>query len=212
MQGKLFIRLVGMIAVLAALGGCGKNVPFEFMQEGYAAKPGSLSVVSGGTDDADIRFADFLTKSLQQRSTMKVLSQADVDRRVGKYPVNIKTVRPADPDRPVWLQGNEKAKLDAMQNALKTDYVLVVWVSNLSRYVTTSSRGGSSVSYGASIIGNLVHYGPGKPVGYTDFGASKSQTCCLFGVSEGEDIDSLLRFSADEIAKKVADLTRTAKP
>lgn len=212
MHAKLIGRLAVLIAVLAVLGGCGKNVPFEFIKEGYAAKPGTLAVVSGGTDDADVRFAEFLTKSLQQRSTMKVMSQADVERRVGKYPVNIKTVRPADLDRPVWLQGNEKTKVDRMQSAIKTDYVMVVWVANLSRYVTTSSRGGSSVSYGASIIGNLVHYGPGTAVGYTDFGATKGQTCCLFGVSEGEDIEKLLQYAAEEIAKKAADLTRTAKP
>jgi hypothetical protein len=202
-----------LAAALVALGGCGRNVPFDLMQEGYAAKPGTLAVVSGGTDDADVRFAEHLTKSLQQRSTLKVLSQAEVDRRAGKYPVNIKwTAQPKDAEHPVWYAPNEKARIDAIQAAVKTDYVLVVWVANLSRYTTTSSRGGTSVSYGASIIGNLVHYGPGKAVGYTDFGASKGQSCCLFGGSVGKDIDDLLRFSAEEIADKVAERTRTAKP
>ena len=210
--GRL-LSLAALAAAFLALGGCGRNVPFDFMQEGYTAKPGTLAVVSGGTDDADVRFAEHLTKSLQQQSTLRVLSQAEVDRRVGKYPVNIKwTAQPKDAEHPVWYAPNEKARIDAIQAAVKTDYVLVVWVANLSRYTTTSSRGGTSVSYGASIIGNLVHYGPGKAVGYTDFGASKGQTCCLFGVSEGQDIDNLLKFSAGEIAGKVAERTRTAKP
>lgn len=198
--------------VTALLSGCARNVPFDLMQESAAVKPGTIAVVSGGTDDADVRFAEHLTKALQQKSTMKVLSQADVDKRIGKYPVNLKTARPPkDLDRPVWYAPGEKARLDAMQAGTKTDYLLVVWVADLSRYTTTSSRGGSSVSYGASIIGNLVHYGPGRPVGYTNFGASKGQTCCLFGVSEGKDIDDLLRFSAEEIAVAVAERTKTAK-
>lgn len=204
--------LAVLAAGLAMTAGCGRNIPFDYLQEGYAARPGSVAVVSGGTDDADVQFAGHLTKSLQQKSTLKVLSQAEVDKRAGKYPVTIKTVQPKDFDHPVWYGPNEKAKIDAMQANLKTDYVLVVWVANLSRYTSTSSQGGTSVSYGASIIGNLVHYGPGKAVGYTNFGASKSQTCCLFGVSEGKDIDDLLRFSAEEIAAAVAERTKTAKP
>jgi hypothetical protein len=205
--------LAVLAAALAVTAGCGKSVPFDYLQEGYTAKPGSVAVVSGGTDDADVRFADHLTKSLQQKSTLKVLSQAEVDKRAGKYPVNLKTARPPkDLDHPVWYAPNEKARLDTMQAGIKTDYLLVVWVADLSRYTTTSSRGGSSVSYGASIIGNLVHYGPGKAVGYTNFGASKGQSCCLFGGSEGKDIDDLLKFSAEEIAAAVADRTKTAKP
>jgi len=204
--------LAVLAAALAVTAGCGKSVPFDYLQEGYTAKPGSVAVVSGGTDDADVRFADHLTKSLQQKSTLKVLSQAEVDKRAGKYPVTIKTVKPKDLDHPVWDGPNEKAKIDAMQANLRTDYVLVVWVADLSRYTTTSSQGGTSVSYGASIIGNLVHYGPGKAVGYTNFGASKSQSCCLFGGSEGKDIDDLLRFSAEKIADAVAERTRTARP
>ena len=201
-----------LAAALAVTAGCGRNVPFDLMQEGASVKPGSIAVVSGGTDDADVRFAEHLTKALQQKSTLKVLSQAEVDKRAGKYPVNLKTsLPPKDQDHPVWYAPNEKAKIDAMQASLKTDYVLVVWVANLTRHTRTSNQG-TSVSYGASIIGNLVHYGPGKAVGYTNFGASKSQSCCLFGGSEGKDIDDLLRFSAEKIADAVAERTRTARP
>jgi len=194
------------LAVLALATGCATNVPFDFFQEGYKPRTGSIAVVSGGTDDADVKFAEYVTKSLQEKSTLKVLSQAEVDRRVGKYPVNIKTAEPKDSGKPVWPAQGEKAKVDAMHGALKTDYVLVVWVAGLSRY---SSR--NSVSYGASIIGNLFEYPPGKIVGYSDFGRSRSQSCFLFGGSEGKDIDALLRGSAEDLAEDLADRTKTAK-
>lgn len=202
-------RVVCVIALAGSmLSGCATNVPFDFFQEGYKPRAGSLAVVSGGADDSDIRFSDFLTRRLQEKSTLKVLSQDEVDRRVGKYPVNIKIAEPKDSGKPVWFAPGEKARVDAMHGALKTDYVLVVWVTNISRYSTRSS-----VNYGASIVGNLVDYSPssGKTVGYSDFGRSRSQSCFLFGGSEGKDIDTLLRFSAEELADEFMDRTHTGK-
>jgi hypothetical protein len=195
-----------MAVALMATGCCATNVPFEFFQEAYRPRGGSIAVVSGSADETDIKFAEYVTRSLQEKSTLKVLSQPEVDRRVGKYPVNIKTAEPKDSDKPVWLAPGEKAKVDAMHGALKTDYVLVVWIANLSRI---SSRNG--VSYGASIIGNLFEYSPGKAVGYSDYGRSRSQSCFLFGGSEGKDIDALLKGSAEDLAEDLADRTKTAK-
>jgi hypothetical protein len=208
---RWLVRVVTLVGSFAALTGCATNVPFEFFQEGYKPKGRSLAVVSGGTDEAGIKFAEHLTTHLQQKSTLKVMSQAEVDRRVGKYPVNIKTAAPKDEDKPVWFAPGEKAKVDAMHGALKTDYVLVVWVSGLNRFTSTSSTGGTRVSYGAWLIGNLVEYSPGKAVGYADFGRSKSQSCFLFGGSEGKDIDELLRGSAEDMAEELAERTGTER-
>ena len=203
LQRTGFVLLAAFVVMAA---GCATNVPFDFFQDGYKPHGGSIAVVSGGTDETDTKLAEYVTKSLQEKSTLKVLSQAEVGRRAGKYPVNIKTAEPKDSNKPVWLAQGEKAKVDAMHGAVKTDYVLVVWVAGLSRYTSRNS-----VSYGASIIGNLFEYSPGKAVGYSDFGRSRSQSCFLFGGSEGKDIEALLRGSAEDLADDLTSRTKTAK-
>lgn len=207
----LLIFRCAALAVFAITAGCATNVPFDYFQEGHKPKGASLAVISGSGDDADVRFAEHLTKKLQERSTLKVLSQAEVGRRSGRYPVKIKIGQPKNPDKPVWYAAGEKGKVDALHDAVKTDYLLVVWVTNLNRYITQNNMGATSVSYGASFIGNLLEYSPGKAVGYTDFGRSRGQSCCLFGVSEGQDIDALLEGSAEDMAAEFAGRTKTEK-
>ncbi len=209
-------RIVTLLLLFASAmwagGCCATNVPFAFLEENYhpKTKGGSLAVISGSTDEATQRFADHLTKNLKETSTFKVMSQADVDKRVGKYPVDIKIGEPKDPDKPVWYLPGEKAKLNALHDAVKTDYLLVVWVTNVSRVVTHSNTG-SSVSYAASMIGNLVEYSPGKAVGYSEFGRSKRQSCFLFGGSEGKDIDTLLLGAAEDMADDLVSRTGMGK-
>ena len=201
---------VMLVIGILLLSGCGGGHPFEFLDQGYAPKGASVAVISGSTDDATERFAQHLTKSLQEKTSLKVLSQGQVGQRVGKYPVSIKTGDPQNWDKPVWYGSKEKSRVESIARAVKTDYVLFMWVDNISRVTTTSSGGGSSVNYTAIIIGNLVDQ-QGRPVGFSNFGSSKGQTCCLFGVSEGQDIDSLLQIAADETAREFALRTGTAK-
>jgi len=208
---RIVIYPVALALITAFAAGCATNVPFDLFQEGYKPKGKSLAVISGSSDDADIRFAEHVTKKLQEMSTLKVLSQQEVERRVGKYPANIKITEPKDKDKPVWYAAGEKAKIDSLHGAVKTDYLLVVWVTNVNRIVTRDSRGGGSVSYGAGFVSNLVEYSPGKAVGYSEFGRSKRQSCFLFGGSEGKDIDNLLLSSAEDLADDLVDRTATRK-
>jgi hypothetical protein len=193
----------------AVLSGCGKGYPFEFLQDGYAPKGSSVAVVSSSADDASERFAQHLTKSLQEKSTLKVVGQSQVAQRVGKYPVSIKTADPKNWDKPVWYTAKDKARVESIANSVNADYVLFMWVDNISR-ITTTGQGGSSVNYRAVIIGNMVDR-QGRTAGYSNFGSQKGQTCCLFGVSEGQDIDSLLQIAAGEVAREFAQRTGTEK-
>lgn len=186
--------------MLAVFTGCGVHKPFEPFDNTAAIKPGSVAVISGDKSDPDMRLTEYLTLELKKRSTFRVMSQDEVARRVGRYPQAIKVAEPKDVNRPVWFPPSEKAKIDAIQASTGTDYLLVVWITDLSRWVTTSSQGGSQVSYSASVLGNMIEYPRARPVAYTNFAESKNQSCCLFGKSEGEDINALLRNSAESIA------------
>ncbi len=114
----------------------------------------------------------------------------------------MKRADPENEDKPVWFAKGEKSKLDSMQAQLKTDYLFVVWISDLSRITTTYSNGGGKVTYSATVLGNLVQYPKSKPIGYSLFADSKDATCCLFGKSEGDDINTLLENSAKDMADK----------
>ena len=204
-SARMLVFLV-LILGAAVLSGCGKGYPFEFLDDAYRPKGSSVAVVSASADDASERFAQHLTKSLQEKSTLKVVSQGQVAQRVGKYPVSIKTADPKNWDKPVWYSAKDQSRVESIAGAVKTDYVLFMWIDKISRVTTYSQGGGGSTNYNAIIIGNAVDQ-RGKPVAYSNFGSSKGQTCCLFGVSEGQDIDSLLQIAAGEVAREFAQRT-----
>jgi len=209
-----FAKLIPVAAVLLFLlsGCCGIHKPFELFDEKTAIKSGSIAVISADASEPTVRLADYLTRELKERSTFKVLSQEEVGRRVGKYPVTIKESRPENEDKPVWFAKGEKAKVDAMQAQLKTDYLFVVWTGNLTRVTTTSSQGGSSVSYRVNVDGNVIEYPKGRVIGYSIFAGSKGQSCCLLGKSEGDDINEMLKGSAAEMADKFLSAAKAEKP
>lgn len=208
-RARVILTLFAFVIGMSILSGCGKGYPFEFLDEGYRPKGSSVAVVSASADDASERFAQHLTKNLQEKSTLKVLSQNQVAQRVGKYPVSIKTGDPKNWDKPVWYGQKDKSRIDSIANAVNTDYVLFMWVDSIHR-ITTTGQGGSSVNYRAVIIGNMVDR-QGRTAGYSNFGSQKGQTCCLFGVSEGQDIDSLLQIAAGEVAREFAQRTGSEK-
>lgn len=201
-----------LLAALGVLSGCcGIHKPFELFDEKTVIRSGSIAVISADGDEPTMRLAEYLTQELKERSTFKVLSQAEIGRRVGRYPVTIKEAQPENTDKPVWFAKGEKAKVDAMHAQLKTDYIIVVWTGNLTR-VTRSGQGGTSVSYHINVDGNVIEYPKGRVIGYSVFGGSKSQSCCLFGKSEGDDINEMLKDSASQMADKFISAAKAEKP
>lgn len=208
------VPAVGVLLVLVLLsvlsGCCGTPHPFELFDDKTTIKTGSIAVISADGSEPTMRLADNLTRELKERSTFKVLSQEEVGRRVGRYPVTIKESQAENADKPVWFAKGEKAKVDAMQAQIKTDYVFVVWTGNLSR-VTRTGQGGSSVSYHISVDGNVVEYPKARVIGFSSFGYNKGQSCCLSGKSEGDDINEMLKEAAKEMADKFISAAKAEK-
>jgi hypothetical protein len=197
---------------MALLSACGVHKPFELMNENYQLKPsGSIAVVTGSDDESTAMLAGSLTQQLKQKGTLRVMSQEEVARRVPRYPSSVKRAQELkDLDHPVWYAPSEKGKIESMQQQLKTDYLLVVWGGDLYRTVTQNSRGGSSVSYSVGIVANLVEP-KNRVVGYSNFGHSKSQSCCLFGKSEGDDINEMLKEAAEEMSDNFLKIAKARK-
>jgi len=207
---KTAFSAVLLALLLAGCGGVYK--PFELMDDRAQVKPGTLAVIAGDASEPTPLIAQALTKQLKDRSTFRVLSQDEVARRLGKYPVLIKRTDPENEDRPVWYAKGEKAKIDALQEKIKADYLFIVWTGRLNKVVTQSSQGGSSVSYEVGVVGNVIEYPKTRTVGYSNFGRRRSQTCCLFGKSEGEDINELLKEAGTVMADEFISATKSERP
>ncbi len=204
------LAFVGLAFLISAC--CGTHKPFETIDDKVSIRPGSIAVISSYPDEPTQRLAQELTQHLKERSTFKVMSQEEIARRLGKYPVTIKEGKPEQEDKPVWFSRTEKAKIDAIHAQLKTDYLFLVWTGNLTRTTVTNSRGGSSVTYNVSVDGNVVEYPKGRPVGFSVFGASKGKSCCLLGKSEGDDVNEMLKNAAGEMADKFIDAAKAERP
>jgi len=177
---------VGIILFLVALGslaGCAIHKPFELFDDTTVIKSRTIAVISADGSETTMRLAEALTKELRARGTFKVLSQAKISLRLGKYPVTINEGQPENPDKPVWFGKGEKAKVDAMQAQLKAYYLFVVW--------TGRARNGISASYLTSVNGNVVEYPKGRVIGYSFLSGIKS---------EGDDLNKTLKDSAAMIA------------
>lgn len=206
---KIVLTATGILGILT---GCGVHKPFAPMDDNVRFKTGSLAVISGDSSEPTVMLSHYLTQELKQRSGYRVMGQEEIARRVGKYPVTIKRAVPEKEEKPVWFAKGEKSKLDAMQAQLRADYLLVVWTADLGRRVVTYQQGGSKVTYSAWVEGNLIEYPKSRPVGYSNFGNQKDQSCCLFGKSEGDDINELLKYSAKEMADEFMAATKSEKP
>jgi len=208
-QVLLLLVLAGMVALLSGCGGTPH--PFSLYDEKTSIRTGSIAVISADTSELTVRVAENLTRELKERSTFKVLSQEEVARRVGKYPVKIKEGKPENPDKPVWFAKGEKARIDSMQTQLRTDYLFLIWTDNL-RKITRTGRGGSSVTYSVDVYGNLIEYPKSRAIGYTSFARNQSQSCCLFGKSEGDDIHEMVKAAAGSMADKFIAAAKAEKP
>lgn len=201
------------VCMVGALSGCcgGTPYPFALYDEKTVIRSSSIAVVSADTSELTVQLADNLTRELKARSTFKVLSQEEVARRLGRYPVKVKQGTPDNPDKPVWFAKGEKAKVDSLQAQLNTDYVFLVWTDNL-RKITRTGQGGSSVTYSVDVYGNMIEYPRSRAIGYTSFARNQGQSCCLFGKSEGDDIHEMVKGAARSMADDLISAAKAEKP
>jgi hypothetical protein len=206
--------ILTVFSFLMLLYGCGGvHRPFELMDKNTRIRPGSLAVLSGSSNEVDVKLAADLTQELKKRSTFHVMSQEEIARRVPGYPSEIfrnSKVPKEEEDNYAWFSQGNKARVDAAHAQLNTDYIFLIWAGSLNKWVT-SGQGGTRVDYAVSVYGRFLEYPKGKIDAYSAFGRSRGQSCCLWGKSEGEDIDALLKDSAEEAADKFISVTGSEK-
>jgi hypothetical protein len=199
---------IGALSLL--LGGCGGGTLFALKDPGYSVKPTSVSVITGGSEEADLKLAEYLTKELKERTTLQVLSQDEVSKAIPSYPITIKTVEEKDGEVS-WVHSSEKPRIEKIHSKLKTNYVFVIWSKGMAKNTYCSNRGGCTNTYSANVYGNMLEYPSGKIVSHTAFNRQNSDSFLALFRSKGYYIDELLQESAEEIVDEFIKVTNTGK-
>lgn len=207
---SLLIPSVALVVVTLLLGGCGGGTMFALKDSAYQIKPTSVSVITGGAEEADLKLAEYLTKELKERTNLNVLDQSDVSKAIPSYPITIKAIEEKDGEV-AWVDPSEKPKLERIQTKLKTNYVFVIWSKGLTKSTTCSNQGGCSNTYSTNVYGNMLEYPAGKIVSHTAFNKRNSDSVLQLFRPKGYYIDELLKDSAEDIVDAFIKVTNTGK-
>ena len=199
---------IGLALLLSGCGGGGTI--FALKDPGYAVKPTSVTVITGGSEETDLKLAGYLTQELKDRTRLQVVSQDEVSKAIPSYPIAVKTVEEKNGEVE-WVDPSEKLRLQKIQAKLKTHYVFVVWSKRLKQTSYCSSRGGCSNTYSADVYGNMLEYPSGQIVSHTAFNRRNSDSVLALFRSKGYYVDELLKQSAEDIVDEFIKVTNTGK-
>jgi hypothetical protein len=205
------ILFVALMTAGLLLGGCGGGgTIFALKDSNHTIKPTSVTVITGGSEEADLKLAEYLTKELAERTTLQVVSQNEVSKAVPSYPIDIKTVEEKD-GAVAWVDPAEKPKIEKISAKLKTNYVFVVWSKRLMKTSYCKAGGGCSNTYSADVYGNMLEYPGGKIVSHTAFHNLNSDSVLSLFRSKGYYVDELLKDSAENIVSEFIKVTNTGR-
>lgn len=132
------LRFLVLTVALVILSGCGHKGPvfFELVDKSSMVKPGTIAVIAGYNNQFDLELADAVTKELKKLSRLLVMTQQEIHSKLKNYPFDIisvsdksKMYKSADP----WFVPSDTEQIASIQRQLKTDYILVVWGTRLTR-------------------------------------------------------------------------------
>src|SRR5262245_60774310 len=106
---------------------------FTLKEPSKPIKPTSVSMNTGGSEDADLRLAEYLTKELKERTTLQVIGQEEVSKAIPSYPITVKSVEEKNGEV-AWVDPSEKARIEKIQARLKTNYVFVIWSKRMMKH------------------------------------------------------------------------------
>ncbi len=200
-----------LLGLALVLGGCGGGGTVFALKDGsYSVKPTSVTVITGGSEESDLKLAEYLTQELKERTQLRVVGQEEVSKAIASYPITVKTVEERNGEVE-WVDPSEKARLEKIHAKLKAHYMFVVWSKRLKQTSYCSSRGGCSNTYSADVYGNMLEYPSGQIVSHTAFNRRNSDSVLALFRSKGYYVDELLKKSAEDIVDEFIKVTNTGK-
>jgi hypothetical protein len=207
------VKSILTVTLLFTLVACRTtNFPFNPIDENKTYKPSSIAVISGGEQDAHVKLSGFITDGLTERSTFKVMSQKEIEKRIANYPptISVRTDLKEEDEKPIWFPPSEKAKLNAIQAKLKVDYLFVVWNRAVRRITVRNGNSGTTTDY-VYPAGNLIEYPGGKVVASTmSVAGSDLSPLALFRDADYYIVDALKDASEDIVDEFLA-VTKSKK-
>lgn len=203
-------RVCALTVFTLLLGGCGGGTVFALKDPGYSVKPTSVSVITGGAEESDLKLAEYLTQELKDRTALQVMGQDEVSKVIPSYPLAIKTVEENNGEV-AWVDPSEKARIEKIHAKLKTDYVFVIWSKRMMKNTYCSNQGGCTNTYSADVYGNMLEYPGGRIVSHTAFSRRNSDSVLSLFRSKGYYVDELLKNSAEDIVDEFIKVTNTGK-
>lgn len=207
-------KILFSLLIFFTLTACSNsNFPFNPIVKNKVYKPTTIAVISGDEKDAHVKLAGYITQELTERSTFKVMSQKEIEKRLPGYPqkILINTNIKEDEEKPVWFPASEKAKLSAIQAKLKVDYLFVVWNRFVRRVTVTSYQGGGSTTDYVYPAGNLIEYPSGTVLASTmSVAGSDLSPLALFRDADYYILDAL-KDASEDIVDDFLDVTKARK-
>lgn len=209
-----FVKHFVFAALMLGLSACSSfNFPFNPIDKNRTYKPSSIAVISGDEQDIHMKLAEFITKGLTERSTFRVMSQKEIEKRIPDYPPSIKfrTDLKEDDEKPIWVGPSAMAKLNAIQSKLQVDYLFVVWNRNVGRSTVRNYNGGGSTTDYVYPAGNLIEYPGAKVVASTISVAGSDQSILALFRDADYYIMDALKVASEDIVDEFLAVTKSKK-
>lgn len=134
--------------------------PFNPIDE-QPLRVSSVAVIAGDSADGPKKLAELVTKGLQEKTRLRVLTQEEIGKLVANYPFPIKLKgglrRHSQEEKMIWFDPAEQANLNVLQARVKVDGLLVLWVPWME---VLSIKGNKD--YRIWTAGNMIEYPGGR--------------------------------------------------
>ena len=161
-----FIACLCFSVVLISCSSTNNGKKFTPVEKGFLIKKEkTLAVLSGRNEDNDIDLTESIIKKISENRNLKVITQSKLKEVIPKYPLNINIVDfnlTSQNKLSSCLSNSSKSAVDVIHKLVKSDYILLVWIDDM-----TGSYYNGSFSTSAFVATRLISYPEGEIVAYS---------------------------------------------
>ncbi len=197
-----FITGTCFIFFILSCGTTNEGRKFTLVDPDFNIKSGkSIAVINGHNDDNSINYAEMITNSISKTGKLKALSQAEIIKKIPRYPLNIDLIDFISKDdspnqKSYYMSETSKKSIDVIQKQLNTDYILVVWVDQVFTMQNMTQR--------ALIVSSrLISYPESKVIGYSRRYNENHSYCCLVTVNWNSVFNNSVDDFLEELFKNI---------